>query len=133
MQLKDIADMEEYLANRCYCPNEIYDSSGFFFNIFPPETECELLAEGSRGAIHGKFVIAKATGKHSTLQIIYIEITDNFVVDCVRFDATKNNREQVVKFLNGDVEKMTIDDYPDNKSDEELAELLGMADAIMIS
>lgn len=27
MQLKDIADMETYLTERCYCPGEIYDIS----------------------------------------------------------------------------------------------------------
>jgi len=31
MQLKDIANMEEYLENDCYRPGEIYDSTGFFF------------------------------------------------------------------------------------------------------
>ena len=46
MKLKDIADMEDYLENRCYCPYEIYDMTGFFFNCFEPEVECELLAEG---------------------------------------------------------------------------------------
>ena len=43
MKLKDIADMEDYLENRCYCPHEIYDISGFFFNCFEPDVECELL------------------------------------------------------------------------------------------
>lgn len=40
MQLQDIADMKDYLENRCYCPYEIYDITGFFFQIFKPETEC---------------------------------------------------------------------------------------------
>ena len=59
MKLKDIADMKEYLENRCYCPYEIYDLTGFFFNCFEPDVECELLAEGERGGIHGSFVLAK--------------------------------------------------------------------------
>ena len=32
MKLKDIADMNDYLENRCYCPYEIYDMTGFFMN-----------------------------------------------------------------------------------------------------
>jgi hypothetical protein len=33
MKLKDIADMEDYLENRCYCPYEIYDMTGFFLTV----------------------------------------------------------------------------------------------------
>lgn len=32
MKLKDIADMKDYLETRCYCPYEIYDTSGFSMN-----------------------------------------------------------------------------------------------------
>ena len=53
MKLKDIADMNDYLENRCYCPYEIYDMTGFFYELFYPETECTVLVSGSRGAIHG--------------------------------------------------------------------------------
>ena len=60
MKLKDIADMNDYLENRCYCPYEIYDMTGFFYELFYPETECTVLVSGSRGSVHGIFVIAKS-------------------------------------------------------------------------
>lgn len=59
MKLRDIADMKEYLENRCYYPYEIYDISGFFFKCFTPDIECEVLTEGERGEIRGTFVLAK--------------------------------------------------------------------------
>ncbi len=34
MKIKDILDMETYLTERCYCPNEIYEPSGFFYQLF---------------------------------------------------------------------------------------------------
>ena len=105
MTLSDIADMDDYLENRCYCPYEIYDMSGFFFQIFKPETEC----------------------KH-----LYIEITGDNVDSCVRIDATENNIEQVLKFMNGEIEKMTFDEFKKGATAKSLEEIFEVADAIMV-
>ena len=93
--------------------------------------ECELLAEGERGAIHGTFVLAKPSQfNEDLLQIIYIEHRNGIVEDCVRFDATPNNREQVIQFLDGLIPKMTIDEYETTKTEENLKEVLSIADAV---
>lgn len=134
MRLQDIADMKDYLENRCYCPYEIYDMTGFFFNLFKPETECTVFAEGERGAIHGTFVFAKSSRfNEEPLQIIYIEHKDNIVESCIRLDATKNNVEQILKFMRGEIEKMSFDEYKDTKTAESLKEILSLADAIMLT
>ena len=131
MKLQDIADMKEYLENRCYCPYEIYDITGFFFNCFKPETECAVFAEGERGAIHGTFVFAKPSPEHS-LQIIYIEHKNGVVESCVRLDATENNVNQILKFLHGEIEKMSLDEYSDTQTAKTLEEMFSIADAIML-
>lgn len=134
MRLKDIADMEDYLENRCYCPYEIYDMTGFFFQCFKPDVECEILAEGERGAIHGTFVIAKPSAFGDVkAQIIYIEHEADVVLSCVRMDATENNKNQIVAFLNGDIEKMHFDEYADTKTAESLKEIFSLADAVCIT
>ncbi len=136
MKLKDIADMNDYLENRCYCPYEIYDMTGFFYELFYPETECTVLVSGSRGGVHGIFVIASSepigtiNGKE---RIIYIEITDNKVDSCVRFDNTQNNREQIEKFMNGEIDKMLLDEFDDSNTSEELDKVLSLSDIISIS
>ena len=136
MKLKDIADMNDYLENRCYCPYEIYDMTGFFYELFYPETECTVLVSGSRGTIHGIFVIASSepigniNGKE---QIIYIEITDDKVDSCIRFDNTQNNREQIKKFMNSEIDKMSIDEFDDTNTSKELEKVLSVADVICIS
>lgn len=132
MKLQDIADMKDYLENRCYCPYEIYDMSGFFFQLFKPDTECVVFAEGERGVIHGTFVFAKEDDSRSKLQIIYIEHTNNVVDSCIRFDATKNNVEQILKFMRGEIDKMSFDEYDDTKTEESLNEIFSLADAIMM-
>lgn len=131
MQLKDIADMTDYLENRCYCPYEIYDMTGFFYELFYPDTECKLLFSGSRGAIHGVFVIV--TSEYNREEIIYIEITDDKVDSCIRLDNTENNREQIERFMNGQIDKMSIDEYESTKTKESLENIMSVADAICIS
>ena len=136
MKLKDIADMNDYLENRCYCPCEIYDMTGFFYELFYPETECTFLVSGSRGAIHGVFVIANSEpfgSIDSKEQIIYIEITDGKVDSCIRLDNTQNNREQIKKFMNGEIDKMSFDEFDDSNTQDALNEILSIADAISIS
>ena len=136
MKLKDIADMNDYLENRCYCPHEIYDMTGFFYELFYPETECTVLVSDSRGAIHGVFVIAKSESFSiikSKEQIIYIEITDDKVDSCIRLDNTQNNREQIQKFMNGEIDKMLFDEFDDSNTSEALDEILSLADAVCIS
>ena len=136
MKLQDIADMRDYLEDRCYCPYEIYDMTGFFYELFYPDTECSVFMSGSRGAIHGVFVIASSQqfGNIKTKErIIYIEITDNKVDSCVRIDNTQNNREQIEKFMNGEIDKMSIDEYKDGYTATELEKVLSQADAICIS
>ena len=131
MKLKEIANMEHYLESECYCPGEIYDMTGFFFQVFDPDTECRLLCSGSRGAIHGKFVIATANEK-SNPQIIYIEIEDEKVSNCIRLDATKHNIEEILRFMDGRIEKMAFDEFDGHDSQKDVDEIMKYADAIMI-
>lgn len=136
MKLKDIADMEDYLENRCYCPHEIYDMNGFFYELFYPETECTLLISGFRDVIHGVFVIAKPerTGDYKPReQIIYIEITDSKVDSCIRLDNTQNNREQIQKFMNGEIDIMSFDEYKVGSTQKNIDDIMSVADAICVS
>ena len=135
MKLQDIADMRDYLEDRCYCPYEIYDMTGFFYELFYPETECTVLAQGSRRSIHGVFVIAKPemTGYKPKEQIIYIDIIDDKVNACVRFDNTQNNREQIQKFINGEIDVMSFDEYGFGSTQKNIDEIMSVADAICVS
>lgn len=125
MKLKDIADMEDYLENRCYCPYEIYDMSGFFFQHFYPDMDCELISGGVRGAIHGSFVVVGD-------QIVYIEINDNRVESCIRIDATENNKRTILDFMSGKTDKMIFDEFKEGATENAVNDILKHADAIMV-
>lgn len=127
MKLKDIADMTDYLENRCYCPYEIYDLSGFFYEIFEPDTECEL------SSIRDEDAFVVVTSEYGKQEIILIYLTDGKVDDCVRFDNTENNRKQVSDYVSGEIDMMYIDEYPETKTQESVEELLHGADFVCVS
>lgn len=127
MQLKDIADMEEYLANRCYCPGEIYDMNGFFFQIFKPEEDCLIVAQGeSHGSDnHVTCVICRD-------QIINFWInSDDQIVGAERYDATEHNIKQLKDYWLGNVEKVELDEFEHNDTQRTLKDIMKYADAII--
>lgn len=131
MKLKAIANMEHYLEHECYCPGEIYDRTGIFYQVFDPDTECHLLCFGNRGPIHGIFVIATAN-KESNPQIIYIDIKDKKVSGCIRLDATKHNMEEILRFMDGRINELVFDEFDGHVSQKEVDEIIKFSDAIMI-
>lgn len=131
MKIGDILDMREYLADRCYCPNEIYGADGFFYMLFDADAECEVLCEGERNDVHGTFIIANPKGEGKE-QIVYIEHDGKTVSDCTRLDATENNKEQVKRWLNGEIDRMYIDEYEDGATEKALNEILSISTAVLV-
>ena len=126
MQLKDIANMEEYLENDCYCPGEIYDCTGFFFQIFNAEDSCKLLLKGSYKGEDVTAVICKN-------QIICFWIENNKkITDSVRYDATENNVSEIVLVLSGKKTTMKVDEFEKGKTEADLNKLMSIADAVII-
>lgn len=126
MTLKEIANMEEFLENDCYCPGEIYDCTGFFFQVFDAEDTCKLLLKGSYKGEDVTAVICKN-------QIICFWIENNTkIIDAVRYDATENNVSEIVSVLSGKKTKMTIDEFENGKTEADLSKIMSIADAIMI-
>ena len=129
MRLRDIPDFEDYLENRCYCPHEIYDDSGFFFNLFYPDQECILL--GQYDAHGGTFKHVIADNEYGVAQILAIYIEGEKVVDCVRFDATEHNIDQVRKRAKGDIDCIMIDEYLNPSLGRGLKELFNFVDLVI--
>lgn len=129
MLLRDIPDFEDYLENRCYCPHEIYDNSGFFFNLFYPDQEC--ISLGQYDAYGATFKHVIADNEYGVAQILSIYIEGEKVVDCVRFDATEHNIDQVRKRVKGDIDCIRIDEYPNTNLGKSLDELFNLVDLVI--
>lgn len=129
MQLKDIADMETYLAERCYCPGEIYDRSGFFFQIFKADEECKLVATGkSRNSDESVTCVICRD------QLINFWIDNNNVIQAAeRYDATENNIKVMKDFWEGKDVVISLDEFENGSTKRQLEDILKYADAILVT
>lgn len=126
MILKDIANMEDFLENDCYCPGEIYDSTGFFFQVFEPTDVCTLLVKGAYKEDDVTAVICK-----DQIICFWIE-NNNKIVQAVRFDATENNTSEIVKVLTGKKDKIIVDEFENGKTATDLNKIMSIADSIIV-
>lgn len=140
MKLKDVhKDVERYLQHDCYCPGEIYSLDGFFYQLFKPETECEIIHPlGSCSILANKdnkaFVVVAKKDEESDPQLIIFVVDGDKIWDAVRFDATDNNFEKIRRsFNNEDCSMMKFDEFKEGSTKKSIDEILKLADAVMIS
>lgn len=135
MKFSDIhPDMGRYLREDCYCPGEIYDSTGFFYRVYGTDEECTLLAKSddmtaviATTSCHGK--------EDPTPQAILFWHDDGSgrIVGAQRFDATENNvgiLRHVVQ--GGKPDGRKIDEFVPGQTESELSKMLDMCDFVMV-
>ena len=126
MKLKDISDRTQFLAHRCQCPRELDDRTGFLFEIFKEDDDCEILVGGSYNDNKVTAVVCKN-------QILCFWFNkDGTIIDATRYDATPNNTEEIIKVLTGKKTAIAPDDFKPGQTEANLKEIFSIADAIMI-
>lgn len=132
MKLSEVhEDMERYLENDCYCPNEIYDVSGFFYQLFPPETEVVLVIQNDRHT-----VVVDATEGVAKPQCLFFWHDDGSgrILDAQRVDATPNNvgiLRDIAQGVKPDGRK--LDEFDEGSAKRALKKVLSMCDLVMVS
>ena len=133
MKLGDIHDMERYLSEDCYCPGEIYDISGFFFQVFKADDECVLIAE-SEGMTA---VVAKSgTSDNSKPQAIIFwhddDETPGRIVAAQRVDATENNIGILRSIVNGEKpDGRKLDEFETGSTEKSLKEIARISNLVI--
>ena len=134
MRLGDVhEDMERYLAEDCYCPGEVYDLTGFFYEIFDVEDEVELV---ERSAV--KTAVVRSTGKDEDRPqaVLFWHDDDRRpgrIVEAQRIDATKNNVELLRSIVRGEEPKQKkVEEFKPGELVKAYREVLDMADAVMV-
>lgn len=131
IKFSDIPDMERYLADDCYCPGEIYDISGFFYQVYTPEDECKIIAQNDlRTAI-----VANLEDKHPQAIIIWHDDDSKpgKIIDTQRVDATENNINMLKHFVEtGSTGDFKIDEFVEGQTAKDLNKILSISDAIII-
>ena len=122
--------MEDYLQNRCYCPNEIYSADGFFYKLFDKNEDCKYLGEESSKY---NFIAVITKDTESVVQILLIFRTDDLkeIVDVIKYDATENNIKLVKDLINRKIDKAKFDEYGKGKTKKALEDIIKFSDAIM--
>ena len=133
MKLGDINDMERYLSEDCYCPGEIYDISGFFFQVFKADDECVLIAESE-----GMTAVVAKSSMFDNLKpqaIIFWhddDETPGHIVAAQRVDATENNigiLRSIVNCESPDGRK--IDEFDPGSTAKSLKEITRISDLVI--
>lgn len=136
MQLKDLhPDVSRYLEEDCYCPHEIYDTTGFFAMLFHFDFPCELLVKGKRivSCIATK-VNSMEESEPKNTQIINFHMNESGdkIDDAFRIDVTQNNIDVVKRIAEG---KSTPDDkfdeYEKGSTQQSLEGLFSLCDLIV--
>lgn len=133
MKLKDIPDMERFLAEDCYCPGEIYSLDGFFYTIFSGEDECILVDEFNEKIA----VISKLDSEEPQAVIFWRDDPERpgQIVAAQRVDATENNIELLKLYIHGEEypEGRGFDEFEPGQTKKSLEKVFSLCDAIMVS
>ena len=108
-RLRDVhPDMARYLEEDCYCPYEVYDLSGFFFELFMPDVECVLVA---RSEAHTG-VVAQSEGHQPQVILFRHDDGSGHILGATRVDATDNNIGIVRTIIEGgSPDGRTLDEF----------------------
>lgn len=134
MKLGEIhSDVERYLLEDCYCPGEIYDISGFFYQIFTVDDTCtEIESNDDRTAV------VALTSNGNTLEnpqaiMFWHDDGDGKIVYAQRVDATDNNIGILRSIVQGAEPDGQIDEFEPGEMASQLGKILGMCDAVLVS
>lgn len=130
-KLGDIEDMERFLNEDCYCPGEIYDPTGFFYQIFSANDECVLIKRSD------DMTAVVATSKHATKpQAILFWHDDKdkpgHIIDARRVDATENNIGILRSIVNGEkLDGRKFDEFNPGSTEKSLKEIARISNLVI--
>ena len=131
IKLKDVhPDIDRYLEHDCYCPNEVYDNSGFTYELFTGETPIKLfhVSDFNSEGFSMYYVIAKSSDCYYP-QILEIMIDSGKCKNIIRCDVTRNN----IEFCKSDkTSKYTLEHQPRVVFEDDLNQLIDSLEEIQV-
>lgn len=133
MLLKELhKDVERYLKEDCYCPNEVYSVDGFGYMLVYADSECKLLGKfKSKNDSEDIFLVATTATTNKEYPILLnVWANENTVTGMERYELTEHNINQMKDFFNGKIERVTLSEHDRLLKDTE--KILSLADAVCI-
>lgn len=135
MKLGEIhADIERYLMEDCYCPGEIYDTSGFFYQIFTIDDTCTEIESSDDMTAVVALTSNGNTLKNPQAIMFWHDDGDGRIVNAQRVDATDNNigiLRSIVRGMKPDGRQ--IDEFKQGEMASQMKKILSICDGIIVS
>lgn len=134
------ADMVRYLDEDCYCPGEIYDVTGFFFQNYKPESACVVIAANDeRTAVVAKPWNFKGgcddEGAKPQALVFWHDDDERpgRIVAAQRVDATENNIGILKTIVDGGrPDGRKLDEFEKGSTAKSLREVMGLCDLVLV-
>ena len=132
-RLGDIEDMERRLAEDCYCPGEIYDASGFFYEGFSVDDECVLVDRNDgMTAVVARSSMSDGCRPQAIMFWHDDEDAPGRIIAAQRVDATENNIGILKSIVNGGKpDGRKLDEFEPGSMKKSLAEVMSIADFVI--
>lgn len=129
MKIRDLHnDIERYLEQDCYCPNEIYGTDGFGYRLHYANDECEKMVETDDFvACITEYSFGEKRDK--PMMLVFFK-EENRICDDVRYDATENNVSGLLNYVK--TGKKFTEDHFDKNWDKGMKEILSMCYMVMV-
>lgn len=135
MKLGEIhEDIKRYLMEDCYCPGEIYDTSGFFFQVFTVDDTCTEIESSDNMT-----AVVALTSNGDTLErpqaiMFWHDDGEGRIVDAQRVDATDNNigiLRSIVRGMKPDGRQ--IDEFEPGDKVNQMKKIMSICDGVIVS
>lgn len=132
MILKDVhKDVERYLAEDCYCPNEVYSVDGFFYQLVFADAACVVIGTFLSNGGQVTLVITASGKKHDHLILLNIWHTSERVTSMERYEYSEYNLDQILRYFKGEISKVRLSE--EEELEKSVSDMLKYADAIIAS
>ena len=134
MILKDVhKDVERYLAEDCYCPNEVYSVDGFGYLLVFADAECKVIGTYPNPLKDDEeitFVVTASGRNHDHPILLNIWHTSERVTSMERYEYSEHNLDQILRYFKGEISKVRLSE--EEELGKSVSDMLKYADAIMI-
>lgn len=132
MKLNEVhKDIERYLAEDCYCPNEVYSVDGFCYQLVYGDADCKVVGNYNRHGEDVTFVITASGKEHDYPILLNIWHTDEKVTCMERYEYSQENLKNIVKYWEGEIDVVPLTEASD--LEKTVKDILSVADAICVN
>ena len=134
MKLREVHnDVERYLAEDCYCPNEVYSVDGFGYQLVFADADCKVIGtfKNPKDTDNITFCITASGEKHDHPILLNIWHTEEKVESMERYEYSEQNIREITAWLKCESMTVTLSEADDLK--KSLAEIMSYADAFIVS